>query len=86
MSGVDIDGRMVALLRGHVMDRDMICCGMASFDGEKVRVERDGELEDFVVSFELIDTAMPVTGRFIDWFPEADCYIQYAEVLLGEEI
>ncbi|MAC56038.1 hypothetical protein Mal35_36390 [Gimesia maris] len=84
--GVEIDGRMVALLRGHVMQRDLICCGMAIFDGEKIYIKRDGDLEDLEVSFELIDTALPVTGQFTRWFPDAQYYIQFADVVLDEEV
>ena len=85
MNGVDIDGRMVVLLRGHVLQRDAICYGMASFDGEKIYIERDSDLKDFVVNYRLLETAMPVTGRFRDWFPRAQYYIQFADEQLDEE-
>ncbi len=76
MDGVDIDGRFVVLLRGHILQRDVICYGWASFDGESVTIGREGDLPDLALSWELVESAMPVTGRFVKWFPGAQLYIE----------
>ena len=78
MDGVDIHFRVVALLREDPARRhgNLIMQGVAWHDGERVELRTEGDDRAFcIIPDELVDQAMPVTGRISTWYPDADYYI-----------
>ena len=74
---VDIDFRQVALLRSVPNRRrgNLIAQGLARFDGETVEIRNDGNELVCILPFELVEKAVPVTGRLRKRYPDADFYV-----------
>jgi hypothetical protein len=78
MNGVALHLRVIALLRDVPLRRrgNLVLQGLAWHDGQRLELRSEGDDKCLcVIPNDLVDQAMPVTGVFRDWYPQADFYI-----------